>query len=64
MFDTHKHARGQTDAHVWKTFKKLLPLFLMMSGVIFFRQFMKSGVNNICYPLILVISKTRNIGLA
>ena len=42
--DTHKHAEGKPDARVWKTFRKLLPLFLIMSGVIFFRQFMKSGL--------------------
>jgi FSR family fosmidomycin resistance protein-like MFS transporter len=42
--DTHKHAKGNADAHVWKTFKNLLPLFLIMGGVIFFRQFMKSGL--------------------
>ncbi len=42
--DTHKHARGNEDARVWKTFRKVLPLFLIMSGVIFFRQFMKSGL--------------------
>lgn len=42
--DTHKHAKGNADANVWKTFRNLLPLFLIMSGVIFFRQFMKSGL--------------------
>lgn len=42
--DTHKHAKGNPEANVWKTFRKLLPLFLIMSGVIFFRQFMKSGL--------------------
>lgn len=42
--DTHKHAKGKTDTNVWKTFRKLLPLFLIMSGLIFFRQFMKSGL--------------------
>ncbi len=42
--DTHKHAKGNAEAHVWKTFRKLIPLFLIMSGVIFFRQFMKSGL--------------------
>lgn len=42
--DTHKHAKGKADANVWKTFRRLLPLFLIMSGLIFFRQFMKSGL--------------------
>ena len=42
--DTHKKAVGNADARVWKTFRKILPLILIMSGVIFFRQFMKSGL--------------------
>ncbi len=42
--DTHKKAVGNADARVWKTFHKILPLILIMSGVIFFRQFMKSGL--------------------
>lgn len=42
--DTHKHANTKTDAGVWNTFRKVLPLFLIMSGLIFFRQFMKSGL--------------------
>jgi len=42
--DTHKHAKGNKEARVWITFRKVLPLFLIMSGLIFFRQFMKSGL--------------------
>jgi len=42
--DTHKHAKSNADARVWKTFRKILPLLLIMSGLIFFRQFMKSGL--------------------
>jgi len=42
--DTHKHAKSNADARVWKTFRKILPLLLIMAGLIFFRQFMKSGL--------------------
>jgi len=42
--DTHKHANSNADARVWKTFRKILPLLLIMAGLIFFRQFMKSGL--------------------
>lgn len=42
--DTQKRAKGVEGAGVLKTLKKLLPLLLIMAGLIFFRQFMKSGL--------------------
>ena len=42
--DTTKASKGNKDISVGKTFKKLLPLFLIMAGLILFRQLMKSGL--------------------
>jgi len=42
--DTVKASRENKNISIGKTFKKLLPLFLIMAGLILFRQLMKSGL--------------------
>jgi FSR family fosmidomycin resistance protein-like MFS transporter len=39
-----KHQKGDKNSEIVKTFKRLLPLFLIIAGLTFFRQFMKSGL--------------------
>lgn len=42
--DTYKNDKEKNNVKALETFRRLLPLFLIISGIIFFRQFMKSGL--------------------
>lgn len=42
--DTIKNTQKSENIQFWRTFKVLLPLFSILAGLIFFRQFMKSGL--------------------
>lgn len=42
--DTQNKVEKSDNKQFWLTFKMLLPLFSIMAGLIFFRQFMKSGL--------------------